>query len=299
MQVLENKHFEIHFDEAQGCNIMACFVKQGEVLLPLMPDSRSEACNLDKSSWIMAPYSNRIEDGVFEFQGNVYNLERSEDHSIHGDVRQRPWQVAEKTDTLLRAVFDSKDFDDINWPWSFRVEAVYEIVDNCFQSLVTLTNTSEQVMPAGFGWHPYFSRALTEKDQEIRMQVALEGVYPDDNDNRIPSGPLRDLKRHEDFSLMDVVEPDVFIDGCFYGYEGDGHLYWPGTGLRVQFDCSDACKHLVLYTPLEETYIAFEPVTNANNGVNLLAAGDETAGTVALQPSHKLSAQFDMTVLWD
>ena len=299
MQVIENKHFQVHLDDEQGCNILACFLKRGDQLLPLMPDSRDRSCRLDKSSWIMAPYSNRIEDGVFEFQGKTYSLERGEEHSIHGDVRQRPFTIVESTDSLLRCAWDSKDFDDVNWPWSFKVEIVYEVVDNCFQSIVTLTNTSDSVMPAGFGWHPYFSRALTKKDQEIRMEVELEGVYPDENDTRIPSGPLRKLKPQEDFRLVNVVSEDVFLDGCFYGYDGDGYLYWPGTGVRLQFDCTEACQHLVLYAPLNEPYIAFEPVTNANNGVNLLAAGDETAGTQALQPGHSMTAQFDMTALWD
>lgn len=296
MSVIENDTFQIHIDDTEGCNIKACFIKKGKKLLSLMPDSRAEDCSLEACSFIMAPYSNRIENGSFRFNGQSYQLERGDEHSIHGDVRQRSWQIVESSETLLHCRLNTADCEGVNWPWSFVIDAFFELHDNCFQSVLTLKNTSNSVMPAGFGWHPYFSRALSPKDQEIRMQVELTDVYPDDNGTRIPSGRLRSLREEEDFSVERVVKDDVFIDGCFYGYQGDGTLYWPGSGVRVTFDCTEKCKHAVIFTPLGKPFIAFEPVTNANNGVNLLAQGDDSAGTVPLQPGEQLSAQFDITV---
>ncbi len=299
MHVIENDFFEIHINEEAGCDIMACFVKKGEEEFPLMPDAREDDCELDQSSFIMAPYSNRVEDGKFIFRDKEYTLERGDEHSIHGDVRQRPWKVVDYSKTLLHCEFDGSSVDDLNWPWPFKVEAIFELQDDCFQSILTLKNLSDEDMPAGFGWHPYFSRALSSKDQEIRLKCELEGVYPDDNGNCIPSGRIRPLKDNENFEFESNLETDEFLDNCFYGYQGNGYLYWPGTGLRLKFDCSDTCKHVVIYTPLGKPHVAFEPVTNANNGVNLFAKGDETAGTVVLEPGSLLSAQFDMTALWD
>ncbi len=299
MAVIENDAFQIHIDEHEGCSIRACFVKQGDALLPLMPDSRAESCELSESSFIMAPYSNRIENGAFSFKGTAHQLARADEHSIHGDVRQRPWTVLESTPSLLRCALKSVDCEQVNWPWDFEMEAVFELVGNCFQSGLRLINASKQDMPAGFGWHPYFSRALTAKDKEIRMQVETDSVYPDTDGNCLPSGPPRKLKASEDFSIAGVIGKDLGLDHCFYGYKGSGLLYWPGTGLRVNFDCSDECGHAVIYTPVGKPFIAFEPVTNANNGVNLLENGDDTAGTVVLAPGKSLSAQFDMTIEWD
>jgi hypothetical protein len=39
-----------------------------------------------------------------------------------------------------------------------------------------------------------------------------------------------------------------------------------------------------------------EPVTNANNGVNQLAAGWPDSGVAVLEPGESLSARFDMHV---
>lgn len=50
-----------------------------------------------------------------------------------------------------------------------------------------------------------------------------------------------------------------------------------------------------MYNPAKP-YFAVEPVTNANNGVNLLAEGDPTSGVRALQPGETLDATFDVLV---
>jgi hypothetical protein len=41
---------------------------------------------------------------------------------------------------------------------------------------------------------------------------------------------------------------------------------------------------------------AVEPVTHANNGVNLLTAGQSNCGTVALEPNASLEAHFAIHV---
>ena len=56
---------------------------------------------------------------------------------------------------------------------------------------VTLTNRGDTAMPGGFGWHPYFSRYLTREGELVMLEFPLEGAYPDADDTRIPSGPLR------------------------------------------------------------------------------------------------------------
>ena len=37
MSVMENEHFQVHINDFEGCNILACFAKKGDELLPLMP----------------------------------------------------------------------------------------------------------------------------------------------------------------------------------------------------------------------------------------------------------------------
>lgn len=150
-------------------------------------------------------------------------------------------------------------------------------------------------MPAGVGWHPYFNRTLTSKDEPVYLHFELDGAYPDANDTRIPSGPLQPLAAHQNFSQVRTLDADNFLDTCCYGFDG-GSIAWPKSGVRLRLDATEACKHLILYNPTGTSYFAVEPVTNANNGVNLLAQNDSTCGTLALQPGEVLTAECTLSL---
>ena len=89
---------------------------------------------------------------------------------------------------------------------------------------------------------------------------------------------------------------DREIDACYRGYDGGGYIYWPADGLRLDFDCSSSCSHLIIFNPPSRPYFAVEPVVNANNGVNLLAAGDNGCGVQVLEPGDALEARFQLSV---
>lgn len=287
MVELSNGHLRLVVDPDVGVGVLACDGLVGDNWVPLMPDTRSADCDLAASSFLMVPYSNRIANGSFSFGGTEYQLENGEAHAIHGDTRKRAWQIVEQSDTLVRCTFSSADHDNVNWPWLFDAEAVYELAGPSMTMAVSLTNRGDSPMPAGFGWHPYFSRTLTDDGEAVRLQFPLEGAYPDADDTRIPSGPLQPLAPNQDFGAERTLEPDNFLDTCCYGFSG-GHIAWPDSGVRLRFEPADNCRHLVLYNPSGKPYFAAEPVLNANDGVNLLARGDTTAGTVPLAPGDTL-----------
>ena len=293
--MLNNGQLRAVITPAQGAGTLSFDVLRGDHWLPIMPDARRADCDLAASDFLMLPYSNRIEDGRFTFAGRTHQLAHGDHHAIHGDTRQRAWRVAESTATKLVCTFESSDYEDVNWPWPFAARVVYALDELTFASQITLWNRGETPMPAGFGWHPYFSRSLTRAGEPVLLQVRLSHVYPDANGNRIPSGPAQPLSAAQDFSAVKALTPDLALDACFYGYDGKGSLAWPESGVTVDFDCSSACSHFILYNP-PKPYFAAEPVTNANNGVNLLAAGDETSGVVVLAPGEELSAYMNLTV---
>ena len=105
-----------------------------------------------------------------------------------------------------------------------------------------------------------------------------------------------DLAPHQDFTSESPLAPDNFLDTCFHGYDGQGHIAWPKSGVRLHFACSNACSHLILYNPAQKPYFAVEPVSNANDGVNLHARGDQTSGIAVLEPGQSLEAEFGLRV---
>lgn len=293
---LTNEFFEIVVDPAQGVNILAGYLKKSEQLLAFMPDSRAADCDLNASSFVLAPYSNRIENGHFTFQGQEYQLDNAARHASHGDVRGRAWQVEEQSATKIVCSIDARTIPDINWPWPFAATLTYQLQGREFSSELTVTNLGETAMPAGLGWHPYYSRALTRQGEPVYLQFNVESVYPDANDNRIPSGPPVPLAPNQDFHTERELTPENFVDACFYGYDGGGSIAWPESDVRLRYHASEACGHFIVYNPAKP-YFAVEPVTNANNGVNLLAAGDPTSGIQVLAPNETLAATFGVEVV--
>ena len=295
MTTLENDTLRVTLDPDRGTSIKAFYARKGDDWLPLMPDVRQEGSRLPAASFVMAPYSNRIENGTFTFEGQTIQLEHGERHAMHGDVHSRPWRVAKATTTDLACTFRSTDHENVNWPWPFEAQAAYSLSDGAFSSRLALWNRGETAMPAGFGWHPFFSRQLTREGEPVHLCFTVAGVYPDANDNRIPSGPVQPLTPEQDFSVEKPLDPDFFLDHCFQGYDGQGHIAWPESGVKLSFDCSPECQHLVVFNPPFPIF-AMEPVTNANNGVNLYAAGWPNSGVVVLEPGECLTAQFNLRV---
>lgn len=296
---LEHRHLRTVVDADRGCGLLAFAVRRGGDWLSLMPDVHQGLSDLPFASFLMVPYSNRIENGRFTFAGQQYQLKGAEGHAIHGDVRERPWEVVERTPARLAARFDSAAHQEVNWPWPFEVRAEFELGAAGLTQRLALWNRGDGPMPAGCGWHPYFNRQLTAEDGEARLCFHAEGVYPDANHTRIPSGPPEAAEENEDFGQEKVLEPGNFLDTCSWGYDGGGYIRWPGSGVRLGFRCSEACSHLIIYNPKGTPHFAVEPVTNANNGVNLLDRGEPTAGTRVLEPGEALEAEFALDVKLD
>ena len=292
---IQNRWFRVFIDPDQGTGIVAFFVKKENTWLPIMPDSRNENIDLKFSLFLMIPYSNRIENGFFTFRKKKFALKNGDNHAIHGDVRFRPWLVETMKETHIGCRFKSVDYENVNWPWAFEAAVEYRVSGNLFTSYLTLWNRADSSMPAGMGWHPYFSRWVGKNKEPVCLCMKTDGVYPDENDNRIPSGPPVPLSIGQDFVVEKHLESNAFLDACFHGYDGDGYILWPHSGVKLIFDCSPNCSHLILYNP-PKPYFAVEPVTNANNGLNLYAQGESSSGIVVLAPGESLSARFSLKV---
>jgi aldose 1-epimerase len=295
---LESTLLRVYIDPDQGTSLKGLYACKDGNWLALMPDVCQPLGRLDAASFLMVPYSNRIEDGAFTFEGQSYQLKGAEQHAIHGDVRTRAWKTVEQTATSLHCTFHSVQYENVNWPWPFEARAEYQIQGSVFSQRLALWNRGDSPMPAGFGWHPYFVRTVTREGEPVHLRFTVAGIYPDANDNRIPSGPARPPSAEQDHSLGKLLDPDDFWDACCQGYDGNGSITWPESGIRLAFDCSPECSHLVVFNPPFPIF-AMEPVTNANNGVNQLAAGWPDSGVAVLKQGECLGARFDMRIETD
>jgi aldose 1-epimerase len=292
---ISNELLKTVIDPDYGAAVKALYLNKDGNEIEIMPDCLKDNSSLDASSFLMLPYSNRIENGKFTFDGKEYRLKNAEKHSIHGDTRKRKWSYSQPSQDRIVCSFDSTDFDDINWPWPFSAEVDYSLSGNTFTSNITLKNKGNTSMPAGFGWHPYYNRSLTQENEPVFIQFETAGVYPDINNNCIPSGNPEKPSEKLDFSKEKQLDPKVHIDNCYQGYDGKGYIAWPNSGIKASYECSSECTHVIFYNPDASTF-AFEPATNANNGVNHFEDKDFKCGTVSLNPGEVLSASFSIIV---
>lgn len=300
--VLSCDSLRLVVDPEHGASIVSFDAIRGGEVLPVMPDSSKASCDLDSACFLMIPYSNRIRDGRFTFHGREHLLSRGEEHSLHGDVRFRPWRVISGDSATITLLYDSNEAANSNWPWSFSSRVTYHLKGSStlgggvLRGEMEVTNTGEDPMPAGFGFHPYFSRHLTSQDEEVRLCFEATAIYPDERQDRMPSGSPCPIPGAFDFSKARNFQRDQFMDSCFRGFKGVGLIQWPRSGVSVSISCTDLFSHLVIYNPGDKPYFAFEPVTNANDGINLFGRGDMGAGVIVLEPGASATGCLELTV---
>ena len=244
------------------------------------------------SSFVLAPWSNRIQDAQFHFQGQRYGLRaNTHNYAAHGDVRTRPWKVVARSATSLTCALDSREFADFNFPFPLSTEIRYELSGSTFDTTLTLTNVGTTSMPAGFGFHPYFNRAFGDRGRDsAQLQLCVGGVYPP-----MPGGPMQPVPPEQDFTRITPIGERV-IDHCFGGWDGRATIAYPGVGVQLEYECDPALGHVIIFSPQGKPFFAVEPVTHANNGFNLFADGQPGTGIQVLEPTQALSGRFRIRV---
>lgn len=283
---LRSERLRVVVDPARGGSLLAMAVRRGEDWIDLMPDPGSRG-----ASWLMLPYSNRIRDGRFVFEGREHRLGNAKNHAIHGDVRGRPWTVVERTPSSLVLAFDSAAFPDFNWPWPLHATVGIRLADDRVEQTLRVENRGETTMPAGFGWHPYYRRWLTREGEPVVLAFKAPRIHPDVDADGLPDGPPEDVPPDLDFSAPRELGSRR-IDACFAGFDGNASIRWPESGVTLTYACSPNVTHLVCFGPEDRPVLAVEPAANANDGVNRLAAGESDNGVIPLPAGEALEASF-------
>ena len=308
MILIESDHWRLWCNPEIGVQWMAAEVHRQGQWHAVVPDCRttdldghpvkvpragqSEEAPLPAASFHMFPYSNRIRDGQFKFQGNTIQLADAEKHAMHGALRQLPWRVVCRDSSSIVCAISSADHPTLNWPWAIDAIIEQRIDDDRLSSTLKLTNRSDTDMPAGFGWHPYFVRRVNGSEPTLTLPV--QGVFPDQNGDCLPDGVAVELPQALEFRQARVLDATQRIDCCLSGLQGPCTINWQEGGIKLDMTASDICRFLVLYNP-DMPHFAVEPVTNANDAFNLHSQGIDS-GTQVLAPGQTLEASMTLHV---
>ncbi len=248
----------------------------------------------------LVPYSNRIGFGHFRFGETNYTLEINSAvplHPIHGVGWLRQWTVrniktirnpqGSTTSRLTLALTHiANGPTDKAWPWSFEAIQNFELDDERLRWSLSITNRDAHPMPAGIGMHPFFP-----KTPRMEVQFATRAVWRND-ERMLPLGRMPVPPEWNFASARPVA--DLVVDNCFDGWSGGARLVWPERGWALELAAEPVFEHLVVFTSPARDNIAIEPISHANNAVNLTDRYNDT-GLRVLDPGETLSGAFTMT----
>jgi len=230
-------------------------------------------------SFPLVPYSNRIGYGQLHWAGRRTDLPPNfapEPHAIHGVGWERAWQVQSHSATEASLVYSHQS--DAAWPFAFVATQHFSLSAQALEMRMSLTNQAPEPMPAGMGWHPYFT-----KGQPAQLAFDASGRW-DMGPDKLPTQRRPHAGLHCDGHGLDV-------DHCFDGWSGQVALTQGARQIRIQSDL----RYLVVFTTPDRDTIAIEPVSHVNNALALAqrdGVSPESLGVRVLQPGESWDAQM-------
>jgi aldose 1-epimerase len=278
---IKNKNFRCEIAPALGGAITGLWCGETAILRDTPRQNLSSA--LDAACYPLVPFSNRIENGNLFWQNLSYKLPPNlppEPHATHGVGWQTNWQVLDRGGTSVRLHLVHQK--NAAWPWGFSATQTLELSDAGLLATLSVTNHSNETMPAGLGWHPYFTK---RPGMQISMQC--EGRWELDQ-NCIPS--CRTSVDHLQASCQDLA-----IDNCYDGWHGRVELTDPEFDISV----ASTLTHLVVYSTSTSSCIAIEPVSHVSNALAMIEKNQlslDESGVIKLESGDTFSNQMMIAI---
>lgn len=231
----------------------------------------------------LLPFSNRVGDRRFDWQGTTYHLQKNVDdseHTMHGVAWQQPWSVERQDESTVSLLFSHPSTEEATarWPFAFDARQTFSLTPESLEIQLEVTNRARVAAPMGMGWHPYFP-----KRERSRLHAELDHRW-DSDETTLP------VRRVEQPSLdSDVAHLD--LDNVFEGWQGTARLRDERLSLRL----TSSLHCLVVYTPQTKPYYCVEPVSHVSNALNM--PNPEAAGVRTLQPGQTITAWMKLDVL--
>jgi aldose 1-epimerase len=234
----------------------------------------------------LAPWANRVEDGVWYLDGKKQQLditEVSRNNASHGLLRNTAYNLVD--DSQFSVTLEAVVFPQHGYPFLLRHRVQYLLAEDL--GLVvrqTLISDSKAAAPFVLGAHPYLRLGDVDMD-ELTLTVAAEtrlvagqrliprSSEPVDGDTDLRGG------RQVGGLAVDVALTDLRFDGGIAR-----HTLSARNGSSVSLWQDEACKYVHVFVTTEfpgrARAVAIEPMTgpanafNSGDGLRWLAPGD-------------------------
>ncbi len=235
----------------------------------------------------LVPFSNRVRDGRFAFQGRDVAMARNvpgQAHVEHGHGWQTPWRISAQTRTSMTIIHRH---ESDAWPWRYEARQRFALDEDALTVDISVMNLSETPMPVGLGLHPYFPRTARTR---LTADVAQMWSTDDEVMPTVLVDAPPDLR-----SARGLAVNSVALDNCFTGWTGTARVEWPERCAALTMTASAPLSFLVVYTPPGERYLCAEPVSNCTDAFNLAAQGRGDTGMIVLAPGARAAGTVRFT----
>jgi aldose 1-epimerase len=249
---------------------------------------------------VLIPWPNRIEDGVYEFDGRTHQLPLDElpaRNAIHGLVRWAGWRVRERGQS--RVVLEHVLHPRPGYPFTLELVVEYALSAAGLAVSTTATNAGSDPCPYGCGFHPYLTLGTSTVDSVVLTAPGRTVLSSDDRG--IPTG-----RSAVSGTELDFREPRAIgttrLDHCFTDLDReDGiarvDLRAPDDAAAATLWLDDAYGYVMLFTgdPLPDVArrsLAVEPMTCPPNAFRTgealirLEPGDSATSTWGITPTR-------------
>ncbi|MFN3314506.1 MAG: aldose 1-epimerase [Hyphomonas sp.] len=281
---LKLEGFELGLLPEAGGSV-AWFRKDGvDILRPAAAPLGAAPAPLDMAAFPLIPFSGRIRNGAFIWNGRAIRLAANfppEQHAIHGHGWQLGWEVTHIAPSAVTLQYRHEGGD---WPWPYLAEQRFVLSRGGLSLDLSLTNLGEEAMPAGIGWHPYFPRG------DARLSARLPYRWEPDETlvpvRRIDCEHGREAGFPGAIDGLDVDHPFEMEDGIF-------EIIWPERQLKLRLHTDDRLRFLILYVPPGQDFFCAEPASHVPDMVNLTAPARDT-GLTRLEPGEQLRCSLSL-----
>mgnify|MGYP001032843851 CR=1 FL=1 len=284
---LATERFRLTLLPERGGRIAACQWRHpdGRWLDLIRPMSTPHDGDEEAGCFPLTPFSNRLRDGRFTFEGRDIHMPRNTPgpHVEHGHGWQRPWKVvASEPDRIVLGYEHAGDA----WPFPYAAMQTIELMCDRLRIRLTAHNRGREPMPYGFGLHPFFPAT-----PETTLEARVETVWHVDGEVMpVRLGPAAEL--WGDAARLPVGQ--VSLDTAFAGWDGVATIRWPEHGAGLGMVADAPLRHLVVYTPPGAGHFCAEPVSNCTDAFNLSTSRNDT-GMMVLAPGSAIATAITLS----
>jgi galactose mutarotase-like enzyme len=242
---------------------------------------------------ILFPTVGMLVDDTARFGGKPYPMTK------HGFARRSHFARIALTDDSVTYLLTDTPLSLEWYPFAYRLEITHSVSGPTLTSAATVTNTGDQPLPVGFGFHPALrwplpgTAADSRFDHIIRFDSnepePLRAITPEGLFAKTPrSTPVRgnEIELHDDLFTDDALVWDkINSQGLFFGVPGS-------PAVRVDFS---GMPMLGIWTKPGAGYLCIEPWHSHADEEGFAGEFADKPGVITLQPGESHDYRMAMT----